>query len=151
MFISGCKTLHARYDPALPKVFDAEIKTKIESHKRTIQVELQRYDDARIENAYLEHKRKKKRTVEKDYLYVKGAVKILTNRHLSGAMVMTAFMNAEGQVVAKEYGEVIPRIIRLNGAKKGYFTIKTSYNPDITNCKISLGRGVQVSSFRELE
>jgi len=137
-FISGCTTLQAKYDATSPKVFDAEIRTKIESFKRNIQVKLQRYDEARIEYAYLEHKRKKKKTGEKDYLYVKGAVKNLMNRHLSGAVVLVDFVNDVGQVVAREYGEVIPRIIRLNGAKKGYFTVKTSYNPSISLCKLTL-------------
>jgi hypothetical protein len=137
-FISGCTTLHAKYDITSPEVFDAEIRTKIESVKRNIQIEAQRYDDARIEYIYLEHKRKKKKKGEKDYLYVKGAVKNLMNRHLSGAIVTADFIDASGQVVAREYGEVIPRIIRLNGAKKGYFTVKTSYNPSVSLCKLTL-------------
>lgn len=138
VLLFGCKTVQAKDDIATPRVINAEIRTKTSSFKRNISIEITKYDEARIEHAYLEHKRKKKKSGEKDYLYVKGAVKNLMNRHLSGAIVTATFIDNNGQVVGHEFGEVIPRIIRLNGAKEGYFTVKTKYDPFVTQCKLTL-------------
>ena len=135
--VSISSTLHAIALPAT-KSISAEIRSIIPDLSSVMQIEMQLYDEARIMYAYLEHQRKKKKTGEVDYLYVKGAVKNLRNRILSGAVVIVDFMDNAGNVVAREQGSVIPRIIRLNGAKKGHFTVKTKYDPFITQCKIRL-------------
>lgn len=148
--IGGCATMPSV--PEAPKVIEEAVRTKTESFRRNIKIEISQYDDARIENVYLEHRRKTKKD-EKDYLYVHGSVRNLSLSYTSGIIARTKFFDAAGNLISDEVDEVIPRSMRRygHGGSKGYFTIKTVYDPNITNCKMSLGRGWQISSFKELE
>ncbi|MDD5584714.1 MAG: hypothetical protein PHV55_06640 [Candidatus Omnitrophica bacterium] len=147
----GCATVPSV--PEASKVIEETVRTKTESFRRNIKIEISQYDDARIENIYLEHRHKKTKKEEKDYLYVHGSVRNLSLSYISGIIARTKFFDAAGNLISDEVDDVIPRSMRRygHGGSKGYFTIKTVYDPNITNCKMSLGRGWQISSFKELE
>lgn len=149
--IGGCATVPSV--PKAPKFIEETVRTKTESFGRNIQIEISQYDNARIEYVYLEHQRKKTKKSEKDYLYVHGSVRNLSMSYISGIIVRTKFFDTAGNLISDEVDEVIPRLMRRygHGGSQGYFTIKTVYDPNITNCKISLGRGWQISSFKELK
>jgi len=115
-----------------------EIKTSFSDYKGAIEVQLQEYDEMKFKHVYLEHRKERKKYNEVDFLYVKGAIKNLMNRHLSGATVTAKFMNDEGQEVEIKAGSVIPRIIRLNGEKKGYFTVKVPFDHRIKTCRLDI-------------
>lgn len=149
--VGGCATVPSL--PETPKIIEETVRTKTESFRCNIKIEISQYDDARIENVYLEHRHKKTKKDEKDYLYVHGSIRNISLSYISGIIVRAKFFDAAGNLISDEVDEVIPRMMRRygHGNSKGYFTIKTVYDLDITNCKMSLGRGWQASSFKELE
>tara|TARA_B100000745_G_scaffold279508_1_gene211043 strand:+ start:387 stop:845 length:459 start_codon:yes stop_codon:yes gene_type:complete len=113
-----------------------EIRTKNDSFKREIKIETEEYYDAKVSNVYLQHKNKKKRSGEKDYLYVKGTFKNLRRTILAGAVITAKFYDGEGNLIAVEKKSVIPRILRRYRKGIGHFTIKTKYDSRIELCKL---------------
>ena len=136
--MGGCATVPTV--PDAPKVIEETVKSRIDSFKCDIKVEISKHDGASIENVYLEHHRKKKKTGEKDYLFINGSVKNTSISIMSGIVVMAEFIDEKGNVITSAYDDIIPRIVRRHGARKGHFTIKTEYNPVITKCRLKILR-----------
>ncbi len=134
--IGGCATVPSV--PEAPRVIEETVRSRIDSFRRNIKIEISKHDQARIKNVYLEHQHKKKKTGEKDYLYVNGSIKNTSIPIISGIAVVAEFLDSTGNIIATEHDDIIPRIVGRHGARKGYFTIKTDYNPDITQCRLKL-------------
>ena len=134
--ISGYATVRSAH--AASKVIEETVRSKNEAFRRDIKIEISPHDEARIENVYLEHQRKKKKAGEKDYLYVHGSVKNTSISIISGINVIAEFFDDKGNLLARANGEITPRIIERYGRGKGYFTVKTEFNPAITQCKLKL-------------
>lgn len=133
----GCATVPSV--PEAPKVIEETVRTKTESFKRNIKIEISLSDAARIENVYLEHKRKMKKTGEKDYLYVNGSIKNISIPFGSGFSVIADFFDEKGNVIARVHEDVIPRIVRRHKIRKWrYFSLETDYDLAITQCKLRL-------------
>lgn len=135
--MGGCATVPSV--PEGPKIIEETVKSKVESFRRNIKIEISKYDEARrIENVYLEHQHKKKKSGEKDYLLVNGSVKNTSISKISGMAVVAEFLDDKGNIIATEHDDIIPRVVRWHRVRRGYFTIKTEFNPAIAQCKLKL-------------
>lgn len=139
--IGGCAIVPSV--PEAPKVIEETVRAKTDSFNRNIRIEISQYDDARIENVYLEHRRNKTKKDEKDYLYVHGSVRNLSMSYISGIIARAKFFDVSGNLVFDGIDEVIPKTLRRYGHRgdRGYFTIKVVYDSNIANCKINLDQG----------
>jgi hypothetical protein len=102
---------------------------------QSFEVEAPHYSEAEIDRIHWKYDENDN---GKNYLILKGSVKNLQNRLLSGAVVVAHFFDENGNLVRNEYSEVIPRIIRLNGSKRGRFTVKVPYDKRISLCKLDM-------------
>lgn len=114
-----------------------EIRIKNETFKTMVEIDIEEYDDARINNVYLEHRQRVRKTGAKDYLYVKGSLKNLRKTILAGAYVTAKFYDSDGKLIDVERGEVIPRIMRQYRKNRGKFTVRLPYNSQISLCKLT--------------
>jgi len=121
-----------------PIVLMKNIKSKMTAFSKRIRIELTNYDEVKFKNVHLAHKRQHKKSGEKDYLLIKGQVKNLMNRYLSGVTVHVVMFDENGQNIGHKDGNVVPNIIKINGAKKGYFTIKFPYDSSIARMEMDL-------------
>lgn len=114
-----------------------EIRSNNETIKTMVEIDIEEYDDMRINNVYLEHRQRVRKTGAKDYLYVKGSLKNLRRTILAGSYITAKFYDSDGNLIDVERSVVIPRILREYRRNRGNFTVRVPYNSQISLCKLT--------------
>jgi len=112
--LAGCATVP--YSPETSKIVDETVRSKMQAFRRNLKVEIMPYREAKIENVYLEHGRKKEKIGEKDYIYVHGTVVNRSISFLSGAVVRAEFFDDTGKLISDGMIVLRPRLCVIEEA-----------------------------------
>tara|TARA_B100000745_G_scaffold279508_1_gene211044 strand:+ start:857 stop:1324 length:468 start_codon:yes stop_codon:yes gene_type:complete len=132
--ISGCQTVTNLTDEHAHS-FETAISSQKDFPTNTIRVEMDEGLAGSLMNVYFERVTK---TVNEDFLYVRGPIRKPLGKSLSTAHIRATFYNEQEEILSQKITKVIPSRTHLNRGLKGRFSIKSKYDPEITRCKLEI-------------